>query len=289
MNTNELKLDSIASEKTDNFVVFPYSQNDIASHSHSFFELAYITSGSATQLLNGNTYLIEKGDYFIIDIGSSHSYINCNNLNLINCLFLPEAIDPSLQNCDSFGLLMQRCLSRYNKLFTPHLLKDHIFNDSDGIIEPLLLGMQTEYADKAPGYSEILRNRLMEILIHMMREILLPHAEHAENDLVNDVISYLEKNYDASNVIKGCCSKMHFSQPYICRKFKEAAGITMSDFLQRIRIRHSCELLLATDWQISRIAESVGYNDIKFFNQLFRRTLLLSPREYRKLYANTYS
>lgn len=50
-----------------------------------------------------------------------------------------------------------------------------------------------------------------------------------------------------------------------------------------MRINEACRLLLAEKRKIIDIAESVGYTDIKFFNELFKKYTGSTPREYRSL------
>ena len=64
-----------------------YIQDDIQPHNHSFFELAYITGGITRHTLGHNSSTLQKGNYFIIDIGSQHSYEGSKDLTLVNCLF----------------------------------------------------------------------------------------------------------------------------------------------------------------------------------------------------------
>jgi len=52
--------------------------------------------------------------------------------------------------------------------------------------------------------------------------------------------------------------------------------------LQRIRIEQSCRLLENSDLRVSEIAARVGYENVKFFNQVFKQTVKLTPREFRK-------
>ena len=59
--------------------------------------------------------------------------------------------------------------------------------------------------------------------------------------------------------------------------------MTFTDYLQKLRIEKSCELLAGSDMRIAEIAQAVGYEDIKFFNRLFKRTLGMPPREYRRV------
>ena len=67
--------------RDDKIVVKPYEQQDIDTHDHQFFELAYVTGGTAEHTLNGQVSTVCKGDYFIVDYGSNHRYRNCQEFN----------------------------------------------------------------------------------------------------------------------------------------------------------------------------------------------------------------
>ena len=55
-----------------------------------------------------------------------------------------------------------------------------------------------------------------------------------------------------------------------------------TEYLQKIRIEKCCELLAGSEMSIQEIAHSVGYEDAKFFQQVFKRMVKMSPREYRR-------
>jgi YesN/AraC family two-component response regulator len=59
--------------------------------------------------------------------------------------------------------------------------------------------------------------------------------------------------------------------------------MSFSRYLQRIRVEQSCRLLENTDLRISEIAPKVGYDNVKFFNQIFKNTLGISPRQFRQM------
>ena len=82
------------------------------THSHNFFELVYVTDGSAIHTVEGTPAEISKGDYFIIEYGCSHAYSNCRNFGVINCLFVPEFIDATLKGCKSYSQLITNYLIR---------------------------------------------------------------------------------------------------------------------------------------------------------------------------------
>lgn len=55
----------------------------------------------------------------------------------------------------------------------------------------------------------------------------------------------------------------------------------MQSYCQRLRILESCRPLSGTELKISAAAHTVGYENLKFFNRLFRELLHMTPREYR--------
>ena len=58
--------------------------------------------------------------------------------------------------------------------------------------------------------------------------------------------------------------------------------MTAMEFLHRTRIGHSCGLLSGSRLSIEEIARQVGYEDVRYYRQVFREMLHMSPRDYRK-------
>ena len=285
---NLVRLQRVVTSPEDIFAVRPYIHADKNLHAHDCFELAYVTKGSAEHTVNGVTEKVQRGDYFIIDYGSRHSYQNGKDLELINCLFLPEAIEETLAGSESFEDILRVCLIRYHKQYFGKTPVNRIFHDEDGRILQLLLGMQEEYAKKQTGYQDIFRYRLMELIILTMRMIVWKDSAEQMNaplksDLIAEMVHYLEGHYTEKNVLGKFCVNSHYNLQYLSRRFKKETGITATEYIQKLRIEKACRLLRGSDLQIREIAHLVGYEDLKFFNKLFLRMLRLTPREYRKI------
>ena len=282
-----LKLKTYVDEDAEKLAIMTRKQDDTCMHGHDCFELTYVTGGTAKHVLNGIEGQLKEGDYFIMDYGSRHSYQESRDFSLINCLFVPELIDSSLADCRSFEEMLRVCLIRYYKQYYGQSLSDHILHDEDGQVLGLLMGIAREYEGKRMGYMQILRCHLMEILILTLRKIIKDGSGNgrgeARSTTVLTLIQYLEANYRDRAVLAHFCEKYHFSPQYISGRFKRETGMTAVEYLQKIRMEKSCELLAGSDMTIQEVAHAAGYEDVRFFGQVFQRFLHMTPGAYRRM------
>lgn len=278
-----IEIRQIAADESERLVMMDFEQGDMESHDHTFFELAYVTGGSAAHILNGRAGTLRQGDYFIMDYGSVHRYENCRDFTLINCLFLPEVIDETLRGCRSLEALLQGCLIRYYRMRPGAVWADRIFHDGDGRIGRLLAGMVEEYRQKQLGSAEIFRCRITEILILTLRMLAEPQKKLPESRVAAELIRYVDAGYREKLTLQEFCKRQHYSFSYVSRRFKQETGLTFREYLQKVRIERCCELLAGSDMAVSEAAAAVGYEDMQFFHEVFRRYLHMTPKEYRRL------
>ena len=265
--------------------IFPFSHRNIAEpHSHEFLELAYIVEGEAIQVRDGKTTKIKKGNYFIIDYGSIHEYRiqkNCE-MKLINCLFTPKFIDPSLGICRSFRELINNYLIRFSNNFSDINPTQTVFYDDDGFIKNKLDLMQNELTKKKAGYLELMRCSLIEIIIYTLRMITNKNTDILYKNYTNYIIDYINNNYCEPITLAEIAKDLNFSLSYLSKAFKADTGIGFNEYLQKTRIEKSCHLLSSSDLKIIEISQMVGYNDLCFFNRIFKKHLGHTPSEFRK-------
>lgn len=262
--------------------IFRYRQGDMEYHSHPFLELVYITHGSALHYLDGKSEVVTCGDYFIIDYDSHHKYQSLDNENfeLINCLFKPSFIDPVLENCKSFSELLGSYLIRFGSARYCCPPTRCIYKDTDGEILNLISSMMREQDENRRGAVEIMRCRLTELLIITMRKILEIGAE-TDDENISAAAKYISKNYMTKTVLSEVSDYVGLQPQYLSARFKKIMGMTMTEYLQRVRVGQSCRLLGTGDKKIIEVAELSGYNDLKFFNLVFKKYMGITPREFR--------
>jgi transcriptional regulator GlxA family with amidase domain len=103
-----------------------------------------------------------------------------------------------------------------------------------------------------------------------------------DDELVAKAQYWLQKNLAEKISLADAASNMLVSGKTLARHFKKVLGITPHAYLQGIRIDTAKSLLLHSDLSVEAIAERVGYRDLSFFQQVFRKHTGHAPTAYRK-------
>lgn len=101
-------------------------------------------------------------------------------------------------------------------------------------------------------------------------------------NLMNDVVAYMQQNYNQDLSLYDIAKRFFVSREYISRKFKQTYGTNMSDYLTKIRIDHAKQLLRNPQMKLAAIAEMIGFKNEKYFSQVFKKQEGISPGEFRK-------
>lgn len=257
---------------------------DVKRHGHDFLELSYILRGRMIHDIAGTQSELEAGDYFIVDYGTEHSYrqISDEPLAVVNLLFYPEFLDRMLSGSRRFEDVVNSYLLRFRYETLRSSPTGKTFRDEDGRVGQIVQTLVQEYAGKDQGAVEYCRCLLVELLILTMRKIGSDGGRTTVSDTVQRIMSYVKENYAQELRLSPLAEAYHYSLSGLSKKFTDEAGMGFSQYVQRIRIEQSCRLLETTDLRISEVAAQVGYSNGKFFNQIFRKALGTTPREYRK-------
>ena len=70
------------------------------------------------------------------------------------------------------------------------------------------------------------------------------------------------------------------------RRFQAATGMSPLEYVHTLRLEEAKQMLESEDSPIEAIAGEVGYEDAGFFSRLFRRSVNLTPAQYRRRFGN---
>jgi two-component system response regulator YesN len=122
-----------------------------------------------------------------------------------------------------------------------------------------------------------LRRRFFEL-----SELLYLKKQRQKRKLIDEITSYVEKRLEQKITLNEVAAHFDFTPNYLGHLFKAETNTLFSDFLNELRMKHVCELLLDPTMKIYEIAERVGYKNMIYFNRQFKQTMGMSPGEYRK-------
>ncbi len=247
-------------------------------HIHDFVEIQFVAEGKGFHYIGNDRLYVEKGDLFIIPIGTRHVYRPASEapkdeLIVYNCLF-----DPAVPQRLALAYpLPEQALKLLSGDERPYRRFKDRFNEGKTRIEALY----REYQAGLPGFEAVLFARLTELLVCLHRLELADRANAPAMSGMARAIEYLERNFERPVTLAEVASLLPVSPSYLQRMLKQATGQSFTEYLQNLRIAKSCELLRRTALPIKEIAARSGYRDLKFFHELFRKKTGKTPREYR--------
>lgn len=106
------------------------------------------------------------------------------------------------------------------------------------------------------------------------------------NPLIKNVKNYIYHNLDFDISINHIAKVFHYNKMYLCRIFKKETGMNIKDFINFQRIKKAKEMLENTKEPVISISEKAGFNNVTYFNRLFKSTMNMTPTQYRKSFKN---
>jgi len=117
--------------------------------------------------------------------------------------------------------------------------------------------------------------------LSMLSNQVVVQQENAEPPVITRAKEFIQEhqteNLRLGHVAKAC----NTSTFYFCKMFKKVTCINFTDYLSRVRIEKSKNLLLNPNLRVSEIAFEVGFQSLTHFNRVFKKILGQSPTEYR--------
>ena len=134
-----------------------------------------------------------------------------------------------------------------------------------------------------------------EIFIYISHEITIQFKKAVEEKMAEEYYpikhakKYIEQNYSQNISLKEVAEIIGYNATYFSSLFKKETGETFNEYLVKRRLEVAKELLRTTSDKIETIALTVGYNDVKHFNKIFKKDTTLKPSEYRKIFSKMRS
>ena len=101
-------------------------------------------------------------------------------------------------------------------------------------------------------------------------------------DSMKDVLEYINISYNKSLSNEFLASKTNYGVSHFRKLFTEIVGISPLQYVNKVRMEKAKELLYSDINKISEVAELVGFDNVYYFSNAFKKYYGISPIKYKK-------
>jgi AraC-like DNA-binding protein/ligand-binding sensor protein len=152
--------------------------------------------------------------------------------------------------------------------------------DRDAKLQQAYLGTPVIGKEKYRAMTTLLAAFSLQ-LGELAGQIVL-ELRHEKSDCIACAKDYIDENIHEPIVLDEVAGEVHMSRYYLCRRFKEATGMTLTEYVTDRRVKMAMEMLANTSLRVADIAFEVGFQSLSQFNRCFHKITRITPTEYRR-------
>lgn len=257
----------------------------ISIHWHEEIEVILITSGSCNYKIDLNSFIIKEGDILIVGSQKLHSLFLTSNkkANWISFVFNMNM----LKGIDTDGSLLKYIIPILNgnhELPIKIDKKDNCYHRTLTIFEDIIKC----YSDKNIAYELELKSLLFYFFAILYKSKLITIYKNKSIltsktiKKIKLILNYISKHYFEDIPISTLASLCNYSEYHFIRFFKKHMGVTCIQYINNYRLEKAALLLTSSNNSITNISLEVGFDNLSYFNKLFKRKYNLTPREFKQ-------
>ncbi|MGL4335888.1 MAG: helix-turn-helix domain-containing protein [Turicibacter sp.] len=264
--------------------------NGLYTHWHEEVEMVYVKQGPFILTINGQDFIANTGDCFIIN---SHDIHHARSYNEHDSLHYAIVFNLNLLKSFQFD----SCQHKYIDPLMNGQIQFPSFIDTktpEGIvIKNNLETIRCLSIEKPFGWELALKTYLFQILVTLLlanrMEISTSDQSRVKNPqliLVKTALEFLHAHYQEHIIISDIAKSISISTEYFCRIFKLFTGKTPVEYLNDFRINQAAHLLISTNLSILDIAIECGFENTSYFIKKFKLQKGTTPKQFKKLYSH---
>ena len=231
--------------------------------------LHYVLSGKGIYRVNSRKYKIHKGQGFLIE-PEAVTFYQADEQEPWTYLWVGFGGTQAEMFLQDLGLNSSQHVfqSRYGdklKRIVTDMLKNNTFSQTH---QYYLQSLLYEF------FAVLSRDAQMETVTE----------ENRESTYVKKAVNFIQNNYFRGIGIAEIAEHTGVSRSYLYKVFSKNLHISPKEFLTRLRLVRSKELLELTELSVEGVAMSCGYQDALVFSKAFKQETGMPPSHYRKMY-----
>lgn len=259
----------------------PGDFRNVALHWHEEMEIISIKKGRGTVVADRTVYEVEEGDVMGIFPGQLHAIYGLGEqrMDYENIIF-------------SLSLLMgagkDLCTERFLMPLAGEQVSEPFFirKGMNGYEEfaGCILALDRVSKERGEGYQLAVKGQLY-IFLYLAFQSGLTLGEKRSGrarERIKQVLGYIEEHYGEPLDICQAADMCFYSQSHFMKYFKQYTGQSFVSYLNDYRLSRAGGFLRTTQDTVTEIAGRCGFDNLSYFNRLFRRKYGMTPGEYRQ-------
>jgi len=251
-------------------------------HSHSFFELVYIVSGTGRHFVNESGLKYSSGHLFLLTPGDTHHFDIQKQTTLLFVRFNESYIGSSRlqeRSRQSIAYILKNANQEAGSLLK---------NKGDQVVaKSIMEAIIREHHERDFYHQELLLQFIDTILMLIVRNIttrLPAKVNESTEEKALEILQYVQANITEPEKIRAKTISQQFgiSENYLGRYFKKHTNETLQEYIMHYKLRLVESRLLHSSMRLNEIADSLGFTDKSHLNRLFKKYNGVSPAQYRR-------
>lgn len=252
-------------------------------HWHDEMELVVIKKGQGYVSVDFDKHLVHSGDIIMICPGCLHAIEQdaSYKMEYENIIFKPELLSSGANDL---------CMLQYMKpLLDGTLPVEHFLTPAHEVFESLsncIRQIDLVCVDQTTGWQLAVKSALFYFFFLLISERQKKTVSISHNpkslEKMKTVLKYVEEHYTEKLTIDDMAKLTFYSKSHFMKFFKVHMGTGFTEYLNDYRLAMAARLLKSSDESILMIAEESGFDNLSYFNRIFKRKYGVSPGSYRK-------
>ncbi len=257
-------------------------------HCHSYYELSYITKGTRQEYYNGKYYEIGEGSLFFLTPLTVHGFTNKTEVNDMILQFSPDYLQANATAISPNTILTLKAEDKPYVQVPKNSYLEEIVKELYSLCNDVTQFQQKSSPSLNYRIQQNLNTslQLLRLVNYLLEKDFLTFQKeersYSDIAILDTVINQILSHPENMPTMDEAAKMVNLSYYHFSRLFKKATGFNYNNYCNHLRIQYAEELLLHSNLSIAEITSAVGLETNSGLTRLFKRTLGMSPMQYRK-------
>lgn len=256
---------------------------------HACSELIYMDSGEAEIVSDNYNGPLKKGEMMIHNAGQTHQLHCGRNVapNVVIILFkcdgftFDEFSDSPFALDENLRKILADIVTEGRNIFLPPYDIPNLKN-------------MPKRKNFEFGADQLVKNLLENFLIYCIRKknkgkkAVNPELPVNGNPLFAHIKEYIDNNFTKNVKLSDLCYLFGTNKTTLCKEFKKFTGVTVIEYINRLRVKHTKILLREKTYSLTQIADILNLSSVHYLTCLFKKYEKLTPTEYLSSIKSRY-